>query len=372
MKQYIKTSAVSLLMGLALVSCNDNFEEGPGAIIYPEHFELGIWANDNAAADDVKYTVNLTVTEQGDTVCDVTTYDPKTGNANVLSNGVITYDRRTGMLIADYAESPFESPARVSLTYKNNLQGLTVNVFSSLLGEYKNEAYFTPSKATSVSVYGDWQLTDGTVLSLNTDNQNAKVVDADGNEETATYTYEITSGTVTTASGKAYTMSLNEKGQMYVALNGGEPVYTTHIMTPLPDDWMVFATGSYTSWMFKEAYSDLPLEYSEYRQKARISGIYPSNATMTFLWKKGNATVTLLETAFPTGYGATDDAGNQHQIIAESRAISDSDKRKAYYSSAGKGMFYFAMNYGVPALGFYWEDAAGTYLDTFIISDLAE
>ena len=121
---------MALVAGLALVSCNENFDEDMPAINYPEKPSLGIWENDLAGENDVKYTVNLTLNEKGDTICDVTSYDPVTKLYNVISNGKATYDKRVGMIVADFEDSPYEAPARVAINNTNHLQRHIENNYS--------------------------------------------------------------------------------------------------------------------------------------------------------------------------------------------------------------------------------------------------
>lgn len=357
---------MALVAGLALVSCNENFDEDMPAINYPEKPSLGIWENDLAGENDVKYTVNLTLNEKGDTICDVTSYDPVTKLYNVISNGKATYDKRVGMIVADFEDSPYEAPARVAINYTNDLQRHIVNIYSKLLGNYKSEASFVPAKVQSVSVWGDWELADGTKIHFTPENGKATVNGAEG-----TYTYAGTEGTVT-AGGKTYKFNLNDKGQMFFTENGGQAQYAKHVMTPLPDDWTEYAVGVYQSWLF-DAQPDVIMEYSEYRSKGRITGLYVTNKTKTFLWKKGATSVTVLDESYETGYGMTDGVGNQHQIIGYPNPLSNSDSRTAMYSNTGYGIFSFGMMYGDKNVGFIGpENQDDPMVDKYIIKEVFE
>lgn len=357
---------MALVAGLALVSCNENFDEDMPAINYPEKPSLGIWENDLVGENDVKYTVNLTLNEKGDTICDVTTFDPVSKRTNVFSNGKTTYDKRVGMIVVDYEDSPLDGPARVAINYTNDLQGRIINIYRNIVGSFTSAASFVPAEAKSVSVYGDWELADGTKVNFSSENGKATVNGAEG-----TYNYAGTEGTVT-AGSKTYKFNLNDKGQMFFTENGGQAQYAKHVMTPLPDDWVEYAVGVYQSWLF-DAQPDIIMEYSEYRSKGRITGLYVTNKTKTFLWKKGSSTVTLLDESYETGYGMNDGAGNQHQIIGYPNPLSNTDSRTAMYSNSGYGIFSFGMMYGDKNVGFIGPaNQDDPMVDKYIIKEVFE
>ena len=119
--KYIKKLVAFAAVALAITSCNDNFEEGPGRIYYPQAPSLGIYSNEYTEDRGTSYTVNVYVTETNDTVCDVTTLNTANGRANVFSQGQVTYNRETGIMHVDYDESMYEMPARITIAYKNDL-----------------------------------------------------------------------------------------------------------------------------------------------------------------------------------------------------------------------------------------------------------
>ena len=83
MKLNIKALAATALMGLTLVSCNNNFDEDGGVITYPERLELGSYSNEAYNAAATSYVVNLYVNETGDTLANVFS---KKGIRNSQSN----------------------------------------------------------------------------------------------------------------------------------------------------------------------------------------------------------------------------------------------------------------------------------------------
>ena len=55
MKLNIKTLAASMLVGLALVSCNNDFDENDlPKIQYPEQAPLGMWTRQYTPAEDAE------------------------------------------------------------------------------------------------------------------------------------------------------------------------------------------------------------------------------------------------------------------------------------------------------------------------------
>lgn len=85
MKLNIKALAATALMGLTLVSCNNNFDEDGGVITYPERLELGSYSNEAYNAAATSYVVNLYVNETGDTLANVSIFNPISERSNVLN-----------------------------------------------------------------------------------------------------------------------------------------------------------------------------------------------------------------------------------------------------------------------------------------------
>lgn len=370
MKQYIKTLALGLLLGTALVSCNDNFEEG-GKITYPDKPELGIYTNDYVEEGGITYTVNLTLDEQGDTICDVTSYNARTGIANTFSAGKVTYDKSVGMITADYEESPYECPARVVIAYKNDLQGLIVNLYSND-GKLQTKDYFNAVKADAISYYGDWQLKDGSILSLNPDGT-ATITSVDG-EVSDAGSYSVNGSSVTaTVGGTSYSLSTNAQGQTYDNANN----YIQHILTQPKDDWYEYAIGNYSNWLFGSDSSgkitpfECVMDYSPSRQMARINGFtgYSSSA-LTFYWTIGESEVSMAESSYPSGYTYP----NYGEVYAQPAAMDDGNI--AYYVN---GVFHIGMQYTIPDYAgtspVFAADSEGTKAtaeETFTITSLLE
>lgn len=370
MKQYIKTLAFGLLLGTALVSCNSNFDEG-GTIVYPEHPELGIYTNDYVKEGDITYTVNLTLNEQGDTICDVTSYNGRTGIANTFSAGTVSYDQSVGMITADYEESPYECPARVVIAYKNDLEGLTVNLYSND-GKLQTKDYFDAVKTDAISYYGDWQLKDGSILSLNTDGT-ATITTTDG-EVSEAGSYSVNGSSVTaTVNGTSYAFTTNAQGQTYDSSNN----YVQHILTQPKDDWYEYAVGEYSNWLFGYDRSgnavtfECVLEYSPSRQQGRINGFTSySTSSLSFYWTIGEEEVSMAESSYPSGYTYP----NYGEVYAQPAAMDDGNI--AYYKD---GVFHFGMQYTIPDYAgtspVFAADSEGTKAtaeETFTITSLLE
>ena len=276
MKLNIKTLAAVFMMGATLVSCNDQFDESPKPIVYPENFSLGAWTRDYTPENSNSYTVNFSVNEDGDTICDVTTFDSFNANklykANVYEGGKVSYNKATGMITVNYETSPEETPARITMTYSADGKYGILNVYELSEGdngetELKEVDHFNVVPSDTITVYGVWQLSDGTTVELLNDGE-AFVTDDNG-EQTGRFTFSQRSGQVT-AGSKTYSMSINDKGQMYMTINGGAPVYAAHSMKVLPNDWKEYAFGSYATELFPTPFTDIPLYYSEARARYRL------------------------------------------------------------------------------------------------------
>ena len=151
MTKYIKNLLAFTVAVLATASCNDNFEEGPKQILYPNRPDLGVLVNDYTADGGTAYTVNITLNEAGDTVCDVTTLNTANGRANVFSQGKVSYNPETGVMKAEYDESMYETPALITVSYKNNLQKMTVNIYAVDGGKLSDKDVFTAVKGEKIS-----------------------------------------------------------------------------------------------------------------------------------------------------------------------------------------------------------------------------
>lgn len=363
MNKIIKTLSFCLLSALALVSCNDNFDDSSNDVTYPEKVSLGMWQNDYTKDGGTAYTINITLDEQGDTICDITTYNTSNENANVLNRGKITsYEPKTGTITVNYTgETMYGGAAKAVLNLRNDGQSYVVSLYSvDDEGKATRKAYFTAVKATTISVLGDWQLSDGRVVSLNNDGtatiQNGETLTK------ATYTFDNNVVTVT-AEGTTLTMSLGANGQMMV-----DGQYVSHIMTQPKNDWYVYAYGNYTGGaaLTQENYTNenVALEYSPSRKMARFSayvhrGIQGSSPfTIDFYWKIGDSKVTMGNDSFFSGithaqYG---------EVMMVPTAITD-DGATALFKD---NVFYFGFSYNVSAGSF------GSEVTNFEITRLAE
>lgn len=351
MKQYIKTLAAFLLLGLTFVSCNDDFDEDDNHVAYPAEMQLGTWAKEYTPAGGVSYTVNITLNAAGDTICDVTVYNEATGDANVFGAGKVSYDPATGVITANYDESLYDAPAMITMAYQRDLQAMTVNIYTVAGGKLTAKDCFKVIKAAAISPLGDWMTADGLTFTLNADG--TAVVTDNGNTEEALYNFDGTSGKITTKSGKEYTLSFNAAGQMKVASDGKES-YVQHIMTQPKDDWYVYAQGVYSCWLFTEGWP-AAMEYSPSRKMLRINDFVDEGSVLTAYWTIGETAVEPAEKNFfafnDSRYGG---------VYAVPVAITQSGLKALYED----GVFYFGFNYQVPGVGSFGAD-----IDTFTVTD---
>lgn len=365
MTKYIKNLLAFTVAVLATASCNDNFEEGPKQILYPNRPDLGVLVNDYTADGGTAYTVNITLNEAGDTVCDVTTLNTANGRANVFSQGKVSYNPETGVMKAEYDESMYETPALITVSYKNDLQKMTVNIYSVDGGKLSDKDVFTAVKGEKISYFGDWQLSDGRIVSLNADYSVTCEIDED-NTLTGKFE-EQANGAKITLGDEVIVLTTDAQGRTYDNLSGSEGSYATHILTQPKNDWYELAIGNYISWLFasdgkgNEYPYECVLEYSPSREMARISGwlegLRPQD--LTFYWIIGDSKVTPAEKMFGTSYSHTQDGQNLGEVYAVPVAIDEAGNTAVFEDN----IFYFGTEYAIPGVGSF-----GSNIDRFEIT----
>lgn len=325
MKLNIKTLAACLLASSALVSCNNEFEDGASGVSYPEQIELGKWAPSYTVDGSNKYTLNLTVNEQGDTICDVTVYNPVTEQANVLGGGKVSYNKQTGMITANYDDSFYGGKARVQMAIKNDMKSAVAYIYTVTTNNngqetLKRQDYVNMVESDTISMLGMWALANGQDLTLYMSgkadvSQNGEVI------ATGTFAKNALGTAVTTTDNKVYQLSTNEKGQTYATVDG-QTYYAVHEKTAYVDDWEEVSTGAYYTSAFDFEVPDyVVLEYSPCRAEYRINmyNVFgqmqlPAPRTdnyLSFNWNKKTNKVSLTSsTKFCTGFELIQDGQN--------------------------------------------------------------
>ena len=352
MKSYIKSIAALLMMSLALVSCNENFDEDDNVTSYPGKLSLGTWTREYTPAGSPDYTLNFSVNEAGDTICDVTTYNTATEMFNVFSAGEVSYDPQTGMTEIYYAESPYNTPAVVYATLQGGHSRMTVTMYSLSDGRLSKKDNFVMVGTTAPSVLGDWVA--GDILFTLRPDGTATVIINDVTSE-ATYNFEGSNGTITLEDGTTIDLSLNAKKQMIATYNG-ESYYTSHEQTVVREDWRPYAVGSYSS-AWHDAPFEAVMEYSQNQKMLRIKDFCDPGSVLTAYWKIGETAVTPAESMF-WGY----DHPDYGSVFAVPVAISADGATAAYEN----GTFYFGFKWDVPSAG----GSFGSAMDTFTITEL--
>lgn len=240
MKQYIKTLALCLMVGLGLASCNENFDEDEGFVTYPQHVALGTWECEhvNSTTPYSDFTISLALNEQGDTICNLTFYwggdDPY--GWIVFANGEVEYDPSVGMTHVYFDVTSQGIPADLYMTYQRDLENMGVQF--TMQGN--STLAFRAEPATSFNVVGQWTGTDaaGNTLGLNFDNEEGtcavtiNYADEAQTDVNASGTYSFADGTgavaYTTAEGQAASIALglNDKNQLTATTANG----TTYVM----------------------------------------------------------------------------------------------------------------------------------------------
>lgn len=357
MKLNIKALAATALVGLSLVSCNNDFDEDGATITYADKLELSSWSREYTPATDPSYVINLYVDEQGDTLADVSIFNPVTELSNVLSAGKVKYDAKTGVTSVEYAESMYGTPARVTLATSNDKTKQIVNIYTANKGKYTEKDRFAAVKTDTISVLGQWSIGNGEDVSFYNNGkavftQNGEVVDE------CNYTFDGKAGSCTRTSGKVYNFAMNANRQMQTTIDG--TVYNSlHVPVEYVNDWAQVGTGTYYAWLFEGGASGRTIEYSACRGEYRIDmswfplmfgGSAIDGQYVVFNWNKRTGAVSMSsDTKFDTGY-AYQTYGN------------------VFGSPSGAGMKYedgvfsFGISYTIPGVGGF-----GSNYDTFTL-----
>lgn len=376
MKLNIKTLAASLAVGLAVVSCNNDFDETDYSAKVPEKATLGIWTREYTPADDMPFTVNVLVNEAGDTVCDVTYYDASSNMANVYSNGKVSYSKKTGTITAEFAEDADGSPARATITPDNDGKHAIVcvyNVGTDDNGEEELTAVdnFIAVASDTISVLGRWELKDGKTVQLDLGGK-ASVVDGEDVLSEGTYTFDGKTGTIN-VDGQAYAMNFNAAGNGQMNIGEG---FANHVTRPLPDDWAEYAVGTYTSSALGASPSfETTLYYSASRHYFRMnpyagSGYFPNASTYKFIWNKDDNTLKM-KTSKGLAFGdLTFSSGATYSIFMDLATSDDIEDWNTKYPEDK----VVATKADGDDITFCWKfycvaGTLGLYNDTFEISD---
>lgn len=306
MKLNIKTLAASLLVGLSLVSCNNDFDEDGGKTTYPAKGELCSWSRDYTAASNTSYLLNLYVNEEGDTLADLSIFNPVSERSNVMNGGKVSYDSKTGVYNINYDESIY-GKALISVADFGNKKGLvniyTVNEDKNGKATYAAVDKFNAVATDTISVLGQWSIGNGEDVTLYV-NGNATFTQNGQAVAQGSYQFDGKSGAITTTDGKSYQIAMNANRQLQTTVDG--QTYTSLQMpAEYIDDWQTVATGDITLPLFDFAGSGFPLDYSECRGEYRLDYgklFNAENATITFNWNRTTGAFNLLSSSgFSTG-----------------------------------------------------------------------
>lgn len=127
MKQYIKSLALFLLIGLGFASCAEA-DMGEN-VTYPEKETLGNWDSEYTFDDAYNYNLSLSVNAAGDTVCSFVFIDKETGEtAAVMTGGICKYDPAIGLTTASFSMTPYGYPGIVYLARQRTLDRMSVQL----------------------------------------------------------------------------------------------------------------------------------------------------------------------------------------------------------------------------------------------------
>lgn len=314
MKLNIKTLAASLLVGLSLVSCNNDFDEDGGKTTYPAKGKLCSWSRDYTAASNTSYLLNLYVNEEGDTLADLSIFNPVSERSNVMNGGKVSYDSKAGVYNINYDESIY-GKALISVADFGNKKGF-VNIYT--VSENKNGKVtyaavdkFSAVATDTISVLGQWSVGNGEDVTLYV-NGNATFTQNGQTVAQGSYQFDGKSGAITTTDGKSYQIAMNANRQLQTTVDG--QTYTSLQMpAEYIDDWVEMGTGTFISSAFGAEIPKVPYEFSECRGEYRFNvGLlfYPKGSKdenfVVFNYNKKKAlaalsTSTLFSTSQPLG-----------------------------------------------------------------------
>lgn len=314
MKLNIKTLAASLLVGLSLVSCNNDFDEDGGKTTYPAKGKLCSWSRDYTAASNTSYLLNLYVNEEGDTLADLSIFNPVSERSNVMNGGKVSYDSKAGVYNINYDESIY-GKALISVADFGNKKGV-VNIYT--VNENKNGKVtyaavdkFNAVATDTISVLGQWSVGNGEDVTLYV-NGNATFTQNGQTVAQGSYQFDGKSGAITTTDGKSYQIAMNANRQLQTTVDG--QTYTSLQMpAEYIDDWVEMGTGTFISSAFGAEIPKVPYEFSECRGEYRFNvGLlfYPKGSKdenfVVFNYNKKKAlaalsTSTLFSTSQPLG-----------------------------------------------------------------------
>jgi len=314
MKLNIKTLAASLLVGLSLVSCNNDFDEDGGKTTYPAKGKLCSWSRDYTAASNTSYLLNLYVNEEGDTLADLSIFNPVSERSNVMNGGKVSYDSKAGVYNINYDESIY-GKALISVADFGNKKGF-VNIYT--VSENKNGKVtyaavdkFNAVATDTISVLGQWSVGNGEDVTLYV-NGNATFTQNGQTVAQGSYQFDGKSGAITTTDGKSYQIAMNANRQLQTTVDG--QTYTSLQMpAEYIDDWVEMGTGTFISSAFGAEIPKVPYEFSECRGEYRFNvGLlfYPKGSKdenfVVFNYNKKKAlaalsTSTLFSTSQPLG-----------------------------------------------------------------------
>jgi len=310
MKNQIKSIVALLFASLVLASCNNEFDDHKNMTSYPKQLNLGCWERDITPDGNTYYTVNFTKNEQGDTIADITQYDAASGKANVFGGGEVNYNPTTGQAVIEYAESPYDSPARIYFTYKNDLHHATVNIYTKSSESLTAKARFTAIPAVAPSVYGDWENSNGLKFTLNSDG--SATITINETEQSGNYTFSGREGIITLTDGTSITLAFNTDGQLLAQYNGQNYVMS-HVLTPIKIEWNKFAKGVFRSSIMSDLFGqdmawEQELEYSPQLDLYRFSDPYyisehycTPGYEITFKWD-GNQDIRFDNDSYEIGF----------------------------------------------------------------------
>ncbi|MBB3703303.1 hypothetical protein [Alloprevotella rava] len=371
MKQYIKTLALMLLVGLGLTSClnDDRFDEGVQK--YQKSLPYGVWKSVSNSPGNYDYTGILTKDVAGKDLFYVIRTArptaPDSGEVKILMvSHDVQYSDSTGMLQASAPSCYFgdgengtkKLTAAANLAILHSSNNLIFQmVTSDGTTQFHLQAARVEAKPTSIAGMWEGYSSDSTKYFT----AELKPADAQGNgtgvavfndndvEEVA-YTFANNAATVTgKITQKKAEFAYNDNYQLVATLDGATFVVDPMASTSEPENFTPAYTGKFTSKLFGES-SDVVIYKGDKGTGNYLFTPFIMNSTTGFVfnWANDNTLSFDAKKGNATGYTHKQNGRTLGPVYAlDAYALGESKTQ----SSFANNVFTFYCFYSIPGVG---------------------
>lgn len=255
MKQIIKTLALSLVVSLGLVACNDNEDFDNYKVNYPSEVPTGFYESGYTIDNDFEYSV-LLQNNKGYKICQIFRTKKSNGTqATVMSDTIKLYNDTLGIFSATSAAEDNYLEAEITANFiikQNNELLLQMSVGGA--SEAAVSLHKTNGIPTVVSIWSDMEKAVATELTPDSikgsenpliEDQLLGILVAGGNQYIFGYKFENGKGEFTTEDGKKGTLAYNDKYQLVITFENETYVCNRNYTTPAPEVFNPIAKGTF-------------------------------------------------------------------------------------------------------------------------------